>query len=605
MDSNKIRNIAIISHVDHGKTTLIDHLLKQAHIFKDHESEMTQTTILDSNDLERERGVTILSKNTAITWQNYKINILDTPGHADFSGEVERVLNMAEGCLLLVDAAEGVLSQTRFVLSLALKIGLTPIVIINKIDRKDQRSKEVLEEINDLFLDLATKEEQLNFPVLYAIARDGVVGKKTTPNPNHSLKLSDSSNLEPLLKTIIKTIPSPNIKDAEGFQLQAITLDHDDHKGTLVIGKVSRGQAKINDPLAIIRNSEKISQGRVEHLFTFQGLKQIPIKETQLGDIVSIAGFSNVKISDTLTSLDHPEGLPFIKISEPTIQIQISPSTSPLVGQDGEFNTSRQIKQRLEKELETNVGLKLPEGSTSESFIVAGRGELHLSILIETMRREGYEFSVGRPEVIFKEINNKTMEPWETLTIEVPEVQTGTIINTLSERKAKMINMQNLKSGVRITFKISTRNLIGLRSELMTKTSGSAVISSQFDKYQPKTKSIDIKRNGSLVATEPGQALAFSIQRIQQRATTFVEPGEQVYTGMIVGQNSRSKDLWVNICKGKQLTNMRAAAADAALKIAPPVKLSLEQCLNFLGNDELLEVTPKHLRLRKKVLSKK
>ena len=605
MDSTKIRNIAIIAHVDHGKTTLIDHLLKQAHTFQAHESEMTQTTILDSNDLEREKGVTILSKNTAITWKDYKINILDTPGHADFSGEVERVLNMAEGCLLLVDAAEGVLSQTRFVLSLALKIGLTPIVLINKVDRKDQRSKEVLEEINDLFLDLATKEEQLDFPVLYAIAREGIVGKKTTLNHDNSMKLNDSTNLEPLLKTIISTIPSPTVKDGVGFQLQAITLGHDDHKGSLVIGKVSRGKAKINDPLAIIRNLKKIDQGRVEHIFTFQGLKQIPIKETQLGDIVSIAGFSNIKISDTLTSLDHPEGLPFIQISEPTIQIQISPSTSPLVGQDGEFNTSRQIKQRLEKELETNVGLKLPAGSTSESFIVAGRGELHLSILIETMRREGYEFSVSRPEVIFKTVEGKVMEPWENLTIEVPEAQTGTIINILSERKAEMSNMQNLKTGVRLTFKISTRNLIGLRSELMTKTSGSAVISSQFDKYQPKAEFVDLQRNGSLVATDPGQALAFSIQRIQQRAITFIKPGEQVYTGMIVGQNSRSNDLWVNICKGKQLTNMRAASADATLKIAPPVKLSLEQCLNFLSSDELLEVTPKHLRLRKKVLSKK
>ncbi|MEA3354862.1 MAG: translational GTPase TypA [Patescibacteria group bacterium] len=605
MDSKQIRNIAIIAHVDHGKTTLIDHLLKQTHTFTDHELKMTQTNILDSNDLERERGVTILSKNTAITWRNYKINILDTPGHADFSGEVERVLNMADGCLLLVDAAEGVLSQTRYVLSLALKIGLTPIVIINKIDRKDQRTSQVLEEINDLFLDLVTKEEQLNFPVLYAIGRQGIVGNKTKLNPNNSLKLIDSNNLEPLFKKIISTIPSPTIKINKGFQLQAITLDHDNHKGTLVIGKVSRGQIKINDPLAVIRNSKKISQGRVEHLSTFKGLKQISIKKTQLGDIVSIAGFNQIKIGDTLTSLEHPDGLPSLKIAEPTIQIQISPSNSPLVGQDGKFNTSRQLKQRLEKELKTNVSLRLSKGSTSEKFIVAGRGELHLSILIETMRREGYEFSVARPEVIFKTINSQIMEPWENLIIEVPETKTGIIISSLSNRKGSMTNLQNLKIGTRLTYKISTKNLIGLRSELMTKTSGTAIISSQFDKYQPKTKPMDIQKNGSLIATESGQALAYSIEHIQQRGSTFIEPGEQVYQGMIVGQNSRSNDLWINICKGKKLTNMRAASADDALKIAPAVKLSLEQCLNFLATDELLEVTPKHLRLRKKILTKK
>lgn len=605
MNTKHLRNIAIIAHVNHGKTTLIDHLLKQTHTFADHDSQMVQTTILDSNDLERERGVTILSKNTAITWKNYKINILDTPGHADFSGEVERVLNMADGCLLLVDAAEGVLSQTRYVLSLAFTIGLTPIVIINKVDRKDQRVSEVVEEINDLFLELATQEKQLNFPVLYAIGRQGIVGNKTKLNPDNSLTLTDSTNLEPLFKTIINSIPAPTVKQGVGFQLQAITLDHDDHKGTLVIGKVSRGQVKIGDSLVIVRNSQKISQGRVEHLFTFQGLKQIPITETQLGDIVSVAGFDQVKIGDTLTSPEHPEGLRPLQIAEPTIQIQLSPSNSPLVGQDGQFNTYRQIKQRLDKELETNVGLKLPAGNNSESFTVAGRGELHLSILIETMRREGYEFSVARPEVIFKTIDHQIMEPWEDLTVEVPETQIGIIINALSVRKAEMTNMQNLKIGVRLSYQISTRNLIGLRSELMVKTSGVAVISSQFNSYKPKAKSVDIQRNGSLVATKSGRALTYSIEHIQQRGITFVEPGEQVYQGMIVGQNSRSNDLWINICKGKKLTNMRAAAADDTVKIAPAVKLSLEQYLNFLNNDELLEVTPKHLRLRKKILTRK
>jgi len=602
MDSSNIRNIAIIAHVDHGKTTLVDHLLKQAHTFADYQSEMTQNMIMDSSDLERERHITILAKNTAVDWKDYKINILDTPGHADFSGEVERVLNMADGCLLLVDAAEGVLSQTKYVLSLALNLKLTPIVVINKIDRKDQRSAEVLEEINNLFLDLVTDSNQLNFPVLYAIGRQGKVGFKTKLNPDHSLSLTDTSDLSLLFQTIVDTIPAPKVSLKPGFQLQVTTLDYDSHKGRYVIGKVNRGQVKVNDTLSLVRDQKTITQGKVEYLYTFKGLKKQPITETQLGDIVAITGFSDAKISDTLTSPDQPESLPALSIAEPTIQIQFLPSNSPFVGQDGKLTTSRQIKQRLEKELETNVSLRLNPGQVGESFIVSGRGELHLAILIETMRREGYEFSVARPEVIFKTIDSKVCEPWEMLTLEIPQTMTGTIIDTLGQRQAEMQNMQNLTTGVRLTYKIATKNSIGLRSELLTKTSGVALIYSIFIGYFPKGENLEQTKNGSLMASQSGQALAYAIAHIQNRGQTFVPPGEPVYAGMIIGQNNRQGDLWVNICKGKQLTNMRSATADASLKYAPPVHLSLEQCLNFLSQDELLEVTPKHLRLRKKTL---
>lgn len=596
MDIKHIRNIAIIAHVDHGKTTLVDHLLKQAHTFAAHQVEMTQTTILDSNDLEREKGVTILAKNTAILWKEYKINILDTPGHADFSGEVERVLNMADGCVLLVDAAEGVLSQTRYVLSLALGLNLTPIVIINKVDRQDARVKEVLEEISDLFLELASDSAQLDFPVLYAIGKEG---KADTKMP------LDSQNLSPLMQTIIDTIPAPKTAEGDGFQMQVTTLDYDDHKGRLSIGKINRGQAKIGDPLVLIDPNGKKVTGRVEYLFAFKGLDKEIAKETHLGDIMAITGFADAKIGDTLTSPDKPEFMASLSIAEPTIQVQISPSTSPFVGQDGKLTTSRQIGQRLNKELETNVGLKLASGSTSEVFIVSGRGELHLAILIETMRREGFEMSVSRPEVIYKQIDGKTHEPWEVLTVEVPETQTGVVIDALGKRKGQMVNMFNLKTGVKLEYKISTANLLGLRSELLSKTSGAALVHSRLLGFEPKGEDATVIRNGALIATEPGQALSYAIHHIQQRAITFVEPGAKVYVGMIVGQNNKPGDMHVNICKGKKLTNMRAATADASIKIAPPVILSLEQSLNFLGSDELLEVTPKNLRLRKKNLNVK
>jgi len=603
MDQSQIRNIAIIAHVDHGKTTLVDHMLKQAHAFKDYEAEMSQTTILDSNELERERGVTILAKNTAVQWNNFKINILDTPGHADFSGEVERVLNMADGCILLVDAAEGVLSQTKYVLRLALELKLKPIVLINKVDRKDQRANEVLEEINDLFLDLAIDESQLDFSVLYGIGRLGIIGWETEANADQSLKVTDSNNLSPLFETIVREVPYPTGDPNGGFQIQVTSLDYDSYKGRYVIGRIRRGKVNKGQPLAVLREGKKVNQSRVEYLFTYNGLKKEEVEEATVGDIVAICGFPDAHISDTLTHLDWQEALPMLAITEPTLKIQFSVSDSPFVGQDGEFSTSRQIKQRLDKELETNVSMRLSPGLTGDSHIVSGRGELHIAILIETMRREGYEFSVSRPEVIFKEIDGVKCEPFEQLTIDVPEQYAGWILSEMGKRKGEMLDMHAIKTGSRFSYKISTRNMLGFRGDCMTATSGTAVVAAQFIGYETKGEELENNRNGVMVSGHNGNASDYSIANLQQRGTTFVDGGTPVYAGMIVGLNSKKEDMSVNIIKGKHLTNMRASTSDATFHVAPPTKYSLEQCLTFLGPDELLEVTPKNLRLRKKKLS--
>ena len=595
MDQAKIRNIAIIAHVDHGKTTLVDHLLKQSHAFAAHEAQMLQDTIMDTNELERERGVTILAKNTAISWQGYKINIIDTPGHADFSGEVERVLNMAEGCILLVDAAEGVLSQTRYVLSLALKLKLKPIVIINKVDRKDQRAAEVLNEINDLFLDLVEHENQLDFPVLYAVGRRGIVGK--------TVALTDAQDLSLLFETIIKTIPAPPGDRQGPAQMQITTLDFDAHKGRYAIGRINRGTIKVGQSLAILRNDQKLTTNQVEYLFTFQGLKKTPVTEVTAGEIVAIAGFTDIKIGDTLTDPEHLDAMAPLEITQPILKIELSVSTSPLVGRDGKLTTSRQIQARLRKEIETNISLKIEPGVSGNSFVVAGRGELHLSILVETMRREGYEFSVSQPQVIYKKVDGKTLEPFEKLYLEVPEKFSGVVINALGQRKAQMVNMQTVKTGVRFEYKISTKNLIGLRGELLTKTSGMSVVNSVFWDFEPEKETVVWQRNGAIVSNEPGKALAYAIAHLQVRATSFVSPGEEVYKGMIIGLNNRQGDMNFNICKGKQLTNMRASTSDATIQVSPALKMSLEQYLTFIGPDELLEVTPHHLRLRKKDLN--
>lgn len=599
---NQLRNVAIIAHVDHGKTTLVDGLLKQANVFAAHQSEMQQTTILDSNDLERERGVTILAKNTAVEWNGYKINILDTPGHADFSGEVERVLNMADGCLLLVDASEGVLSQTRYVLGLALGLKLRPIVVINKVDRKDQRVDEVLEEINDLFLDLAEDESQLDFPVLYAVGREGIAGKTLETNSDHTLSITDGTDLTPLFETIVEHIPAPAGTLEGGFQMQVTTLDFDDYKGRYVIGRISRGCVKQGETLSIVRGDEgKVGQSRVEYVFTYRGLGRVEVPEASVGDIIALTGF-DARIGDTLTTLGQEEALHAMAIAEPTVKMQFSVSTSPFVGKDGQFTTSRQISQRLQKELETNVSLRVSQGSSADGFILSGRGELHLAVLIETMRREGYEFSVARPEVIFKEIDGVTQEPWELVTIEVPEDYVGITTAEMGQRKAVFKTMKPQKQGMRFEFELPTRFLIGFRSEFQTLTSGMGVVNSLFLGYRPKGEDVEWQRNGVLIASEPGQATAYSLEKLQERGTTFVEPGTDVYAGMIVGQNAKKEDIVMNVVRGKKLTNMRASSADATVRMAPPVVMSLEQMLTFLAPDELLEVTPHFLRLRKKDL---
>ncbi len=598
-----LRNIAIIAHVDHGKTTLVDGLLKQAHVFAAHQSEMSQTTILDRNDLERERGVTILAKNTAVEWDGFKVNVLDTPGHADFSGEVERVLNMADGCLLLVDASEGVLSQTRYVLHLALSAGLRPIVVINKVDRKDQRVDEVLEEINDLFLELAHHDSQLDFPVIYAVGRSGVAGYKLEAQPDQSLKITDSDSLKPLFEAIIKHIPAPAGTLEGGFQLQVTSLDADDYKGKYVIGRINRGKVTKGQSLAVLHHDKAVSQVRVEYLFIHQGLGRKEVNEATVGEIVAMTGCGIAKIGDTLTSLDQQEPLHQLNISEPTVQMQFSVSNSPFVGKDGQYSTSRQILERLEKELETNVGLRLQPGPSADGYIVSGRGELHLAILIETMRREGYEFSVSRPEVIFKTTEHGTEEPWELITIEVPEQFTGVVTTEMGQRKAVFKNMKPQKTGMRFEYEIATRHLIGFRTQFMTQTSGMGVVHSLPVGYRQKGEDIPWTRNGVLVTAETGTALTYGLQKAQERGMTFIEPGTEVYMGMIVGQNAKKEDIFMNVTKGKKLTNMRASSADATIRMTPPVKMSLEQCLTFLAPDELLEVTPLNLRLRKRDLS--
>lgn len=602
-DQSHLRNIAIIAHVDHGKTTLVDGLLKQANTFAAHQSEMSQTTIMDSNDLERERGVTILAKNTAVIWGDYKLNILDTPGHADFSGEVERVLNMADGCLLLVDASEGVLSQTRYVLRLAIEQGLKPIVVINKVDRKDQRVEEVLNEISDLFLDVATDDSQLDFPVMYAIGRDGIAGKVLEKNEDNSLKITDSTSLQPLFETIIATIPAPAGSLEGGFQMQVTSLDADNYKGSYVIGRIRRGKVRKGEMLSIVRADEgKVGQSRIEYLFTYKGLSKEEVDEATVGDIIAMTGFQ-CRIGDTLTTPGQEEALSALAIAEPTVQMQFSVSTSPFVGKEGQFSTSRQIGERLKKELETNVSLRLSDGPTADGFVVSGRGELHLSILIENMRREGYEFSVARPEVIFKETPEGTLEPWELLTLEVPETMVGVVTTEMGRRKATFKTMKPMKTGTHFEFEIATRHLIGFRSDFQTLTSGMGIVHSLFIGYQPKGPDIEWQRDGVIISGDMGAATAYSLQKVQERGRTFVEPGTEVYAGMIVGQNSKREDIVMNVVRGKQLTNVRAASADAYVKMAPALKMSLEQLLNFLAPDELLEVTPLNFRLRKKDLN--
>ncbi|MDO6355508.1 translational GTPase TypA [Caloramator sp. CAR-1] len=590
---NDVRNIAIIAHVDHGKTTLVDGMLKQSGVFR--VNERVEERVMDSNDIERERGITILSKNTAIFYGDTKINIVDTPGHADFGGEVERVLKMVDGVLLLVDAFEGPMPQTRFVLKKALELKLKPIVVINKIDRQDARPNEVIDEIFELFLELGADDEQLDFPIVYCSARDGIA--------KYELE-DEAKDLKPLFDTIINHVPAPQGYKDEPLQMLVTTIDSNDYVGRIAIGKIERGRIKRNQQVAICGKDGSVRNGKIVTLYTFNGLKREEVEEAFLGDIVAVAGLSDINIGETIADSQNPESLPFVEIDEPTISMTFSVNDSPFAGREGEYVTTRHLRDRLFKELETNVSLRVSETDSPDAFEVAGRGELHLSILIETMRREGYEFQVSRPRVIYKEIDGVLCEPIELLTIDVPEEYVGVVIEKLGSRKAEMINMASAINGyVRLEFKIPARGLIGYRSEFLTDTKGNGIMNHIFYGYEPAKGDIPERNRGVLVAFETGEAVTYGLYNAQERGSLIIGPGTPVYQGMIVGICSRSEDIDVNICKKKHVTNMRAAGSDEALRLTPPLEMSLEQCLEFIAGDELVEVTPKSIRMRKRILN--
>ena len=591
LNKDLIRNVAIIAHVDHGKTTLVDGLLKQSHTFRDNQAEMSQTLIMDSGDQEHERGITITAKQTAVYYNGYKINIIDTPGHADFSGEVERTLNMADGVLLIVDAQEGPMPQTKFVLSKALSLGLKPVVVINKIDKPAARIPEVLSEIESLFLELATDESQLFYPVYYAIAREGKAGKTT--------ELDD--DLHVIFEAIINDIPAPSVdSDAESAKLLIAALAGDNYLGKYCIGKIFSGKLKKNQNVKILHNNV-IKNSKIDNLFIYKGLGKEEVSEAIAGDIVAITGVSEANIGDTIATGENPEALPGIELEAPTLSIYIGPNTSPLKGREGDFTTSRQIAERLMRELETNIALKIePDGL---GYKVSGRGELHLSVLIETMRREGYELEVGRPEVVYREIDGKKCEPIEDLTIEVAPEFVGAVSQELGIRKAELTSQEITTTGTtRFVYEISTAALIGLRNNLLTETKGTVIMSSIPSGYRPVEERYKPERNGALVAFEDGVSTAYALDAAQARGVLFIPPGVPVYHGMIIGLSNKKDDIDINICREKQLTNMRTHASDGAIQLTPYTQLSLEQCLDFLLDDELLEVTPKSLRLRKRQL---
>ncbi|KXA14674.1 translational GTPase TypA [Clostridium perfringens] len=589
---NDIRNIAIIAHVDHGKTTLVDALLRQSNVFRTNEK--VEERVMDSNDLEKERGITILSKNTAVHYNGVKINIIDTPGHADFGGEVERVLKMVESVLLVVDSYEGAMPQTKFVLRKALELGLKPIVVINKIDKPDARPEEVIDEIFELFLELGADDEQLDFPIVYASARDGVA----TINIDEP-----KDNMKDLFDTIIEKVESPKGSVEDSLQMLVTTLDSSEYVGKIAIGKITRGIAKKNQQAAVVRQDGTVTKFKISSLYTHDGLKRIEVDEAQLGDIVAISGISDVNIGETITDAQNPEGLPFVKIDEPTLNMNFMVNDSPFAGREGDFVTSRHLRDRLLKELETNVSLKVKE-ITPDCFEVSGRGELHLSILIETMRREGYEFQVSKPNVITKiDENGVKVEPIEHLTIDVPEEFMGPVMEKLGPRKAEMVNMTSAVNGYsRLEFKIPARGLIGFRNEFMTDTKGNGIMNHVFDGFEKYKGEIPGRSRGSIVVFESGEAVTYGLFNAQERGTLFIEPGTEVYAGMVCGECSRADDIDVNICKKKQLTNTRSSGADDALKLTPVRQMSLEQCLEFINNDELVEVTPVNVRMRKRIL---
>lgn len=594
-DPSKIRNIAIIAHVDHGKTTLVDGLLKQSKTFRDNQAEMGQSLILDSGDQERERGITITAKVTAVQYDDYRINIIDTPGHADFSGEVERTLNMADGCLLIVDAQEGPMPQTKFVLTKALANELRPIVVINKIDKPGSRIAEVEDELADLFLELAVHEDQLHYPVYYAIGREGKAWAAPPTDP------SEAGDLSAIFDAIIHDIPAPKVELEQPFQMLVTALMWDSYKGKYAIGRISRGRVRAGDQVALIKADGTILKAKVDTVFMSHGLTKFAVNEGIAGDIVQLTGLQDARIGETIAAADHPEALPVLEVEAPTLKVYLGPNTSPFKGTEGEFTTSRQIGERLTKELESNVGLRVE--ASGIGFLVSGRGELHLSVLIETLRREGYEFEVGRPQVVTKQEAGQTLEPVEELIIEVPAEHVGTVQMELGGRRAVLKEQFASPKGVtKLVYELPTRALLGLRSQLLTQTKGTIVMNSLVVGYQPLGAPLQRSRNGVLIAYETGTTMPYSLEAAEARGSLFVGPGAKVYAGQVVGLNSRNEDMEMNVCKAKHLTNMRSKSSDGVVQLTPPTILSLEQCLDFIENDELLEVTPQNLRLRKREL---
>ena len=589
-----IRNVAIIAHVDHGKTTLVDALLKQSGTFR--ENEEVEERILDNIDLERERGITIMAKNTAIRYKDIKINIVDTPGHADFGGEVERTLKMVDGVILLVDAAEGPMPQTRFVLQKALEAGLTPLVVINKIDRPDARINEVINEIYDLFIDLDAEEEQLDFPILYTIGKEGIAKEEID---------DDSKDMRPLFEKIVEYMPAPEYNPEKGLQFLITSLDYDNYVGRLAIGRVFNGTVKVGQQVSVVKRDGTVLKGTVRALYTYEGLKRVETKEAKAGDIVAIAGLDDIHIGDTIADAENPEALPPITVEEPTISMIFSVNDSPFSGRSGKFLTSRHLRERLYKETLTNVAIKVEDTENPEAFLVMGRGELQLSILAEMMRREGYEFQVSKPEVITKEIDGVKHEPVERVLIDIPEEFVGTVTEKLGSRKGKMINMINHGSGrVRLEFLVPSRGLIGYRSEFKTDTRGEGLINTIFEGWEPWFGDIKTRQNGALVADRKGVATPYAIFGLQDRGIFFIPPGTEVYEGMVIGEHNRDKDLWVNITREKKLTNVRAAANDENIKVTPHKEMDFEKAMEWIAEDELIEVTPDAIRIRKKNLKK-
>ena len=594
MNNDKIRNIAIIAHVDHGKTTLVDALLRQSHVFR--ENEQVSERIMDSGDIEKERGITILSKNTSVMYNDVKINIVDTPGHADFGGEVERVLKMVDGVLLLVDAFEGPMPQTREVLKKSLALNLKPIVVINKIDRPGANPLKVEDQVLELFIELNANDEQLDFPVIYASAKNGIA----------KMKLEDETdNVHCIFDTIIEHIDPPKCDMDGDMQMLVSNIDYDEYLGRIAVGRVERGTIKVGMPIAICK-ADKTGQGKVAKLFTYMGLKRVEVEEAKAGDIVALSGISDINIGDTICDLNNPEKIPFVDIDEPTVSMTFSVNNGPLAGKEGEFVTSRHIRDRLLKELERNVSLRVKETDSADSFEVCGRGELHLSVLIETMRREGFELLVSRPKVIFKEIDGVKCEPIEKLVVNVPDESIGTVIEKLGRRKAEMLNMEPAEAGhTKVEFKIPARGLIGYRTEFLTDTKGTGTMNSIFDCYEAYKGEISSRTRGVLVAFEAGTSVTYGLYNAQERGELMIGPGVEVYEGMIVGINSRNEDIAINVCKEKHLTNTRASGSDDALRLVPPLQMSLEKAIEFIAEDELVEVTPKNIRLRKKILDTK